>query len=282
MESKEKYQSINQSINQSVRYYRVPASIEKGAALNLLLNKISQQPEKRSGIIRMNSWVVRAAGFAAAAAILVALLVFTGRETIQNDSMQAQSFRLPDQSRVILAPGSSLRFSRSFANRSVTLSGESYFEVTQGTGFEVVTGAGKISVLGTRFTVRATQSDLEVSCFSGSVNVEGKQDEQLLGSGQGVVMTPSGVRQTDLGGAKFPEIALFRASYQQVSMTKILQDIESFFGVTIQMPVLADRQYTGTFETGSLENALILICEPLGLDFTQSENNLIIIKEDEL
>lgn len=275
MENKEKYQSINQS----VRYYKVPSSVEKGAALNSLLEKIRNTPEKPVRIIRMNSLIIRIATTAAAAVLVLAVLFVGNRETLTNDSRLAESYRLPDQTRVVLAPGGILTFSERFTNRTVRLSGEGYFEVVPGSKFRVKTTAGDISVLGTRFNVKVSGNDLEVSCYTGKLMVESQKDDQLLGGGQGVQITSSGTLQTDLAGTEFPPIALFRVSGQNIGLENLLSEVEDFFGVTVKYPPVVERYYTGVFETGSLENALILICEPLGLEYSISEDNTVIIKE---
>ena len=275
MENKDQYQSINQS----VRYYKVPASVEKGAALNSLLEKIRNTPEKQPRTIRMNSLIITITSVAAAAVIIIAFLLTGNQETIQNGTMQASAFRLPDQTRVVLAPGASVKYAGRFSNRTVFLTGEGYFEVVPGSKFIVRTTAGKISVLGTRFNVKVSGNDLEVNCFSGNLKVNAHQEEKLLGKGQGVSVSSSGSKQLDLGGIEFPPVALFRISGQNIALNTLFADVESFFGVTIRYQSASIRHYTGIFETGSLENALILICEPLGLEYTISDNNTVIIEE---
>jgi transmembrane sensor len=277
MENKNKYQSINQSIDQSVRYYRVPRSVEKGAALNSLLEKIHQTPKAQPRVIPMFGQLRWAAGLAAAAVIILAVIFFTGQESITNNSRQASAFRLPDNSRVVLAPGSSTSFSKQFRQREVSLEGEGYFEVIHGRSFRVKTSAGNVQVLGTRFSVKETVKALEVSCFEGSVKVANRERDRILQPGESIRLAGTHAELTSTGGTKFPALAVFRAAYDNTEMAVILKDMESFFGISIRSDVKQDRFYTGSFETGSLENALVLLCEPLGLEYRINENNTVII-----
>ena len=278
MENTKKYQSINQSINQSVRHYRVPGSVEKGAALNLLLKKISNSPDAKPRTIHFHPWLRWASTAAAAAAVILAVIIFTGRETLTNPGQRAQAWRLSDDSRIILASGSSLSYNRHFRKRQVRLDGEAYFEVTPGNAFRVITPSGTVQVLGTRFDAIYEAGTFEVYCYAGSVRVTAREGEQVLQSGEGAVATPAGLQAKYPVYVDYPALALFRAAYNQQTLSAIFQDLESFFGVSISGQSAGNRLYTGAFETGNLENALILICEPLGLEYTLGANHTITIK----
>jgi ferric-dicitrate binding protein FerR (iron transport regulator) len=278
MEKQKKYQSINQSINQSVRYYRVPASVEKGAALNLLLNKISQAPARKPKMIYMNAWFKMVSGVAAAAVLLLAILFFTGRESLTNDTLQAMSYRLPDQSRVVLATGSSLRFHRYVNARQVKLSGEGYFEVTRGNRFVVTTSGGSVRVLGTRFSITEEGNSMMVNCYEGRVEAVAAPGSQVLQAGQGAVVTSAGIKSHSDAGTGYPSIAIYKADFHQTELNVVLQQLAEFFDVDISSENLGGRRYTGTFETGSLENALILTCEPFGLSFRMEGPSRVIVK----
>lgn len=278
MEEQKKYQSINHRINQSVRYYRVPSSIEKGAALNSLLKKIENSPKQQTKIINFIPILRWAAGIAAAAAIVVAIILFPAKQTIQNTTGQTFTYRLPDQSRVILTEGSLIEFSKAFKNREVKLTGEGYFEVTSGNSFQVITSAGSVQVLGTRFSVNEKGELLEVNCYEGSVKATHKETGHVLQSGEGVLIKSNSVEMSDLPDISYPTFALFKANYSNSEVRQILSDLELFFGVSIQSVYTGSRYYTGTFETGNLETALILLCEPLGFSFTFENDKTIIIK----
>lgn len=277
MEEQEKYQSINQRINQSVRYYRVPTSVEKGAALNLLLTKVKNKEGKKSFSIQIFPYLQYAASLAAAAVIIVAFIIFSGKSVIKNESMQSISFRLPDQSRVIITNGSEISFKKRFTDRIVTLKGEGYFEVFPGNTFTVKTTNGSVQVIGTRFSIRDQKKTFHVECYEGKVNVNHGGKVHLLGKGDGLTTGGKDAELFSIQESSYPVYARFIGSYVEAEITEVFKDMEQFFGITIRSGFQGKRYYTGFFETGSLENALILLCEPLELTFTiQNQINVFI------
>lgn len=100
---------------------------------------------------------------------------------------QHQSILLSDLTSVDLRKNSSLSFKESWENdkvRSVELNGEAYFDVqkslSNGKAFEVDLENGNISVLGTKFLVKSTSSDVLIILEEGriSYHVDG-QDYEL-------------------------------------------------------------------------------------------------------
>jgi transmembrane sensor len=151
MEKKDKYQSINQKINRSVRYYRVPSSVEKSAALNSLLSKINSEPVGKPRKTAIYPWIRYAAVLIPAALVIFAMLLYVTWGTHTNSGHEVMSFRLPDHSRVVLAPEATVSYNRLFNKRKLSLRGEGYFEVKTGNPFHVVTKSGKVKVLGHAF-----------------------------------------------------------------------------------------------------------------------------------
>lgn len=276
MENSKKYQSINQKINQSVRYYRIPSFVDKEAVLNSLLLKIRsrQKPETyKSVVIRQIMWYA-----AAAAAVILAVILLTGRETFRNDTEQALSFRLNESFRIVLAEGSSLSQPRLLKSNRVRLTGEAYFEVEKGNSYRVTTTAGSVEVLGTRFLVKETGDGMEVKCYDGSVLVSNRDAARILQPGNMAVVSDKNLDYEVFTGESYPQVAIFQASYADVEIGRIIADLEDFFGIRIVRNFAEQRFYTGTFHTGSHRTALLLLCEPLGLKFT-IENQIVTIQK---
>ncbi|QNE41070.1 DUF4974 domain-containing protein [Hymenobacter sp. NBH84] len=103
---------------------------------------------------------------------------------------QQHTLRLPDGSRVTLAPQSQLRYPTRFAARSreVYLEGEAFFEVSKNPHrpFRVHSGALVTRVLGTRFNVdaRPGAAQVAVSLVEGRVEVLDQQTTYQLAPGQ--------------------------------------------------------------------------------------------------
>ncbi len=213
----------------------------------------------------------------AAAGIVVAFLVFTGRQSLQNNELQAIGYRLPDQSRVVLAPGSKISFSGSYKERTVKLNGEGYFEVLKGSSFEVKTSSGIVQVLGTRFSVKESDKNLEVICYEGSVKVANREAGRILQPGEGVSLSENKMVVVENQNCYYPPFALFQAAYSNHELSAVIKDMEIFFGISVTSQISESRYYTGKFETGNPEVALILLCEPLGLNFRKDKNNNYVI-----
>ncbi|MCB0661919.1 MAG: FecR domain-containing protein [Saprospiraceae bacterium] len=127
----------------------------------------------------------RALPYAAAVLILVAFVFllqnnFLGNRTemfYATTNQETKQIELPDGSIVTLNENSTLKVSVDFgtANRSVTLSGEAFFDVTRNENQPFIISADhiKVEVLGTSFNVRdyADEKEAEVEVKSGKVKV---------------------------------------------------------------------------------------------------------------
>lgn len=97
---------------------------------------------------------------------------------------------LSDQTRVWLNAGSSIKFPTVFAakERSVTVEGEAYFEVTKDKNrpFKVYAGTQQIEVLGTHFNVNAYKDEAEVktTLLEGAVKIAYGNSGRILKPGQ--------------------------------------------------------------------------------------------------
>ena len=142
-----------------------------------------------------SSKVVRfCAGVAAAIVLFFAgsattkIMIKLEKETVLMASSESiGSYRLPDGTKVWLNKDSWLKYDQDFGNkkRKVSIDGEGYFEVAKDAGrpfiVEMHTGQ-KVKVLGTTFNVcsYSAEDDTEVVLCSGSVQISGLDDEQLV------------------------------------------------------------------------------------------------------
>ena len=139
-------------------------------------------------------WAVFAGAAAAlAACVVVAVGVWQGQTVTAEARGAVLAVVLPDASAVTLSPGSRLSYRRRFGAgaRDVTLAGEAFFAVAHDAArpFTVVTGDARVTVLGTRFSVRAwggpSGAETAVVVEQGRVRVAA-----LAGARQSVVLTP--------------------------------------------------------------------------------------------
>jgi ferric-dicitrate binding protein FerR (iron transport regulator) len=178
---------------------------------------------------------------------------------------------LPDGSRVILGPGSRLRYAGQFVDaRDVELEGEAYFRVTPDAArrFTVRTGLVISEVLGTEFTVRAYAETraVAVAVASGSVAV------RAAASGRASTLQPGDVAHVDSAGALAvaredlaPYVAWTegRLAFDATPLDVVLPRLARWYGLTFEArgTELRQRRFTARFaddELGSVLSALAL------------------------
>ncbi|PRD48950.1 FecR family protein [Sphingobacterium haloxyli] len=133
--------------------------------------------------------------YAAVAAVCLAVLGIgfwklndKGREALIATSPKEQSENrfvlLSDSSRVVLRPGSRLEYKTDFkgATREVSLVGEAYFDINrkENQPFIIHTGKVKTVVLGTAFTIKATDGEEEVKVMVQRGKVRVEREEKIM------------------------------------------------------------------------------------------------------
>ncbi len=274
-DKKHKEQAISPEAEQLLRSYKINTRYKKEEVLARLLEEIEQKEEKP---VRKISPYLRAASIAATAAVLIAIWLFTATETVHSSGGDTLAFRLPDASRVVLHNGSALTYRKHFRNRNVSLTGEAYFEVEKGSGFVVKTNRGEVEVLGTRFLVNEAGSRFTVQCYEGKVKTRFNDNAWVLEAG--TRLTGKGKdaeKETVVNEKGYPAFAKFNKKFQNVALHEVMREIEQFFDVTVQLKVPAEKRFSGSILTGSLENALQIVCEPLQIDYAFKDKYRITI-----
>jgi ferric-dicitrate binding protein FerR (iron transport regulator) len=168
---------------------------------------------------------------------------------------------LPDGSEVTLNAGSSLRYRRGFAwmpgvpqaRRGVTLEGEAFFDVaSDGRPFEVQAGGARVTVLGTRFNVRARpavsgEAAVRVDVEEGRVRVTAERGVAAveLGAGEAVRVEP-GAETLTVEPVSASRIGAWRSGGLTVTdepLAVVLSEIGIRFGVSV---TLADTTEAST------------------------------------
>ncbi len=267
-----KYQNI-------LKRWKAPEGKSTDQAWLELQDKINQL-EKNPKVVRF-SWRPMIS-VAAAAAIIVGLILFWPDQELQTFSSgtgKMEVVTLPDASIAALNAESTISFSEDWSEeRVLDLKGQAFFEVVKGSKFSVVTSAGIVEVLGTSFDVYARNNDFRVACHTGKVVVR-------VGS-QSVEITPGFAANLENGNLQLSEFELAKPdwrkgefSFESAPLTDVLKELERQFGVRLQTPSLEGRLYTGRFNNKNLEDALQLICLPMGLKYTIKSDNLVIIED---
>jgi ferric-dicitrate binding protein FerR (iron transport regulator) len=187
---------------------------------------------------------------------------------------------LSDGTVVRLAPESRLRVHAREDGREVTLDGRGYFSVAPDPAqpFTVRSGAGTVTVLGTRFDVTVSGEDLRVIVIEGSVRLTVRGSQVVVGAGQlaqvlkGVLVPPIAVPDpASLVGWVGNFIA-----FHDTPLSAVVREIEQRFGVRIELSEasLGDRTVTALFAGRSYEEIAEVICVVTHLRCTRHDGVL--------
>lgn len=194
---------------------------------------------------------------------------------------------LPDSSKVILRPGSSLEYKSDFngKTREVALIGEGYFDIRRDESRPFIVHAGEVKtrVLGTAFTIKALQgeTDVQVTVEHGKVRVE-KQNKvlaELIANQQLAVDNEKDVMAQKVVQAV--ESSLWTASdlhFDNKPFGELMESLERRYAVEIifKNPAVANCLITGSFRgTETLEEVLTTICPVRNARFKRLENGTI-------
>lgn len=192
---------------------------------------------------------------------------------------------LPDSSMVVLNANASLSYSIKdweAGHRSVSLGGVGYFEVQKGSKFQVETLHGLVTVLGTSFNVKALEEDFIVECLTGSVAVNGLEEDHsiLLRPGYKSFLDRSTklLIPTSFDTTSSKEWLNGIFNFNNQSISSIWDEFERQFAVQVVYDDTTPRYYTGTFNNKDMQKALVAICKPMGMTYEiDSEKNIITI-----
>ena len=249
---------------------QIPEGKGKAAIWDQIESSIDQSPTK---VRRLNPWLI--SGVAAAITLIAAfVLTFSDDGSARKIEVLATSDEnlthdLPDGSQVQINSASSITYSESW-DRVVVLSGEAFFEVTEGDKFTVETAFGNVEVLGTSFNVLAQDSTFEVSCKTGRVRVSvpslGLMEE--LTPGKKILTKVDTIVRATLTKEEIGNWTSGEFYFNNRPIRDVFAEVERQYQTEIEMLDGDTLRFTGYFfKDSDLESTLDLICLPLGLSF---------------
>ncbi|MFV0591012.1 MAG: FecR family protein [Draconibacterium sp.] len=170
---------------------------------------------------------------------------------------------LPDSSQVWLNSGSKLTFSNTFKNgaREVYLDGEAYFSVSkdEDNPFRVKSGNITVSVLGTKFNLKAYPDENQISTtlIKGSLRVESPKGQSIIEPGQKLVYDKR-TSKTNLyelsDTSPETEWKEGRLVFRNESLKELELKLERWFDVDIVLAdeAVGEKRYTGILERESI------------------------------
>jgi transmembrane sensor len=197
---------------------------------------------------------------------------------------QRDSIRLPDGTRVVLAPESEIRVARGYGGdmREVELRGEAYFDVhhDEERPFLVRAGGAAIRDLGTTFTVRATSGQsVRVAVTSGTVSLAPARAEPstavVLKPGDAGTMTIDGRMVIERAGAVEADTAWARGRlvFREAPVSVVRDELRRWYGIDLQMDsAFASRHLSMTFDGEPADRVLEVIALSLGGELSRQGN----------
>jgi transmembrane sensor len=226
-------------------------------------------------LVRVPAWRRRmVAGGLLLAAASVALMLFARAPSPSvpawsTGNAQASTVTLDDGSVVRLGPQSRLE---ARGARAVFLEGVAYFAVEHDAAapFDVVTRAGTIRVLGTRFEARVVADTVHVRVVDGTVALSGGGREMQLGAGESGQLVrgapPAGLPAIPVAIAPAPWMGRWLL-FNDTRLSLAVKEIEAAHAVRIvvQNEALLASTITATFDgEDAFEDVMRTVCLILG------------------
>lgn len=240
---------------------------------------------------RSSAWRPAAMAIAATLAVLVGAGSWAARPIVVSAPLgQQEVVALPDGSVAELNAGSTLRYRAGLRGRlglpatvrEVALDGEAFFDVVPNrTPFEVRTTEAHVTVLGTRFLVRARADERDgtsVAVESGRVRVTPRGASSdvavVLQAGQGTVVERGVTAPVSVVGVE--RLTLWRRggfALVDQPLDAIVRELERRYALDItiaNVPVGEERLSVYYPDRPSIETVLSDLCTPRGLRFSRT------------
>ncbi len=242
-------------------------------------NSASKAPKKAvvHTLNKVKIWTV-------AAAVLIVGLVGvyfyqtnqTGLIEYQTAFAEQKNIQLPDGSEIILNANSSLSYHTENweNNRRLTLNGEAFFDVKTGSTFSVNTDFGSVTVLGTRFNVKSRNGFFDASVYEGRIRVEIDTISRELDPGEEIRYEPGKpVQKLNFEISESPSWTSGIISLNNVPLNLAIQELQSQFGIRVSGAAIPDSLiYTGNFSIRDAGNAVMLVLDPFGIEYSYNEH----------
>jgi len=181
------------------------------------------------------------------------------------------SILLADGSRVILGPESHLDVPSTYGatNRSVTLTGDAFFDVRHDASkpFQVRANGALVEDIGTTFAVESDGIErTRVSVVSGSVRLRaesGSSEGVVLAAGDRGTVDQSGEAHLEKQAVREEDTAWVsgRLAFRDAPLSRVAAEIERWYGVKVRITdsALAAQHVTTSFDGDSADQALRIL-----------------------
>lgn len=244
------------------------------------------QAWRKLGIAPKRNGLTRFYGLTAAAAVLCLIAGFSwwwmydrqDRITIASSAHAVREVTLPDDSRITLAPRSSLQYDRRAygkQSRTVTLDGKAYFAVAhrEQCPFRVQTELADVQVLGTRFQVADDDRQTSATVESGKVRFSNRQQQEAILT-QGMYAFTDRKGEMRVERQSSPNAFAWKTHvfvFQETPLRKVVEELEEVYEVRIGGVPRTEHRLTASFDHTPIEEIIEVINRTLDtkLDITK-------------
>lgn len=244
----------------------------------------------RRSLPRFSQWRIAAAVVVTVGAAAGLLAVRDSFSEVRYETQLGvhQTLALEDGSHITLNTATLVRARVSRNQRTVWLDrGEAYFDVAHDADhpFTVISGANRITVLGTRFTVRRDARGTDVVVVEGRVQVENAQISSqpavILAKHQKVVATPAGMLTSDESDARIEHGLSWREGklvFDQVTLGYAAGEFNRYNRKKLVMAdaAAAAQQIGGRFDADNVEGFARLLQRGFGLDVRETGDTITV------
>jgi transmembrane sensor len=246
--------------------------------------------EERRPLPRFSQWRIAAAMLVTAGVAAGWFAVKTAPSEVRYETRLGarQTYGLKDGSKLTLNTATLVRARVSHSARTVWLDrGEAYFDIAHDAAhpFVVMSGANRITVLGTRFTVRRDAGATEVVVVDGRVRVENERmpssSPVILMKHQKVVAAPGTMRRSEESDAAIDQQLSWREGRLVFDQVTLAAAASEFNRYNKKKLVLADAEAArqtigGRFDVDNIEGFANLLRRGFGLDVRETDDTITI------
>ncbi len=241
--------------------------------------------EDESNPFRKRIWLL--SGIAASLLLMVSLVLYFQDQDASPAMRSTKEIKLNDGSLVTLNANSHMSVADDFGeeNRTVTLTGEAFFEVIEDPEkpFRIVSGPSVTTVLGTSFNLRNydSEDDVELTVVTGKVSFANDQGaEMMLTKDESATLNKSTgkVKQATRSSGNTLSWKTRSLNFRDAPMSEVLEDVERHFGVRLknENSDILNCYFTGNFNNVDLKEILTNFEYTLGITHEKVGENYVL------
>lgn len=262
-----------------------PIEFDTEKGLRSILNKQAAKKQLR---------IKKLLRYAAVITLLIAstvtsyIVLYPGfsRVLIENQKLSEKIIDLPDGTKILLANGGTLSYSKNFneKERLIELSGEAFFEVSKDKTkpFIITTNQTRTKVVGTSFRISESGDYTNIEVHSGIVefmeNSNTNNKLRLIKGESARFFEKNKVLLSKTEHTGDSQFRIKHLEYKNKKLESICKDLKELFNTDIKLgnDQIKELSITTTFEDQDLENILQSISFSLDLDIEKKTDHILL------